>query len=205
MGGVTNCRRIGNRSYSFSLLAYPLERHIIVANTFFISDTHFGHQGIVKFLRDEGTPLRPFATTEEMDEVLVENWNRVVGDSDRVYHLGDVAINRKHLPTLGRLKGRKKLIRGNHDIFKLKDYTPYFEDIMGVQVLADMILSHIPLHTECMTTRFGTNVHGHLHSNTLDSPYHLNVCVEHTNYTPISIDEVRLKIAANKAKYENAK
>lgn len=173
-----------------------------MSNVFLISDTHFGHKNIVTFLRADGTKLRPFDTVEEMDEILVANWNSVVKPEDRIYHLGDVAINRRCLSILSRCNGRKKLIRGNHDLFKLNDYTPYFDDLYGVYVLADMILSHIPLHTECMTHRFGTNVHGHLHANVLDSPYHLNVCVEHTNYTPISLEEVRLRIGANKLAHE---
>lgn len=169
-----------------------------MSNVFFISDTHFGHKGIVQFLRDDGTKLRPWQTVEEMDEVLVENWNKVVGPSDRVYHLGDVAINRRCLPVLGRLKGRKKLIRGNHDIFKLKDYAPYFDDLCGVYVLADMILSHIPSPPDCITKRFGTNVHGHLHANKRPEPFYFNVSCEQIDYTPIEIGEVRKRIEKQK-------
>lgn len=165
-----------------------------MSNHFLISDTHFGHSNIITFKRADGTPLRDFKTVEDMDEHMVERWNSVVKPSDCVYHLGDVVINRRCLPTVGRLNGRKKLVRGNHDLFKLKDYTPYFEDVYGVYVLKDMILSHIPLHPECITTRFGTNVHGHLHSNVMKDPKYISVCVEQINYTPISLEELKLKI-----------
>lgn len=169
---------------------------------FLISDTHFGHTNITTFKRDDGTPLRPFKTVEEMDETIIANWNNTVKPTDTVYHLGDVVINRRCLSTVGRLNGRKKLVRGNHDLFKLSDYAPYFEDVYGVYVLKDIILSHIPLHPACMTERFGTNIHGHLHSNRvmcfsgggrIDKKY-FSVCVEHINYTPISLEELRIKI-----------
>lgn len=179
-------------------------------NTFFISDTHFGHKGMVEFLRSDGEKLRPWETIEEHDEAIIENWNKVVRPQDRVYHLGDVVINRRCLPILFRLNGRKKLIRGNHDIFKMSDYAPYFEDLYGVYVLKDMILSHIPLHPDCVTERFRHNVHGHLHSNVVMKTHHwdndshdksreqdhryLSVCCEHINYTPISIEEVRSRL-----------
>lgn len=170
-------------------------------NTFLISDTHFGHAGMLEFKDNDGVPLRPFKNVEEMDETMVDNWNRVVRPEDRVYHIGDVVINRRFLPIMNRLKGRKKLIRGNHDLFKLKDYAPYFEDFYGCYVLKDMILTHIPIHPDCLIHRFGTNVHGHLHSNvvckpngTLDTKY-ISVCVEKINYTPISIDDLRKRIA----------
>lgn len=165
-------------------------------NSFFIADTHFGHKGMVEFLKDDGSKMRPFTTIEEHDETLISNWNSVVRPKDRVYHLGDVVMNKRFLPTIARLNGRKKLIKGNHDVYSLKEYTPYFEDIYGVYVLKDMILSHIPVHPDCLKTRYGTNVHGHLHSNivlqnNLLNPKYLCVSCEHTNYTPISIDEVR--------------
>lgn len=174
-----------------------------MSNHFLISDTHFGHANIITFKRADGSPLRDFKSVEEMDEHMVRCWNSAVNPNDTVYHLGDCVINRRCLPIFHRLNGRKKLIRGNHDLFKLDDYTPYFEDIYGVYVLKDMILSHIPLHPESITKRFGTNVHGHLHSyrvmhktykDKIDPKYY-SVCVEQINYTPISLEELRMKIA----------
>lgn len=165
-----------------------------MSNHFLISDTHFGHKNIITFKKEDGTPLRDFSTVEEMDEHMVSCWNSVVKSSDCVYHLGDVVINRRCLPILSRLNGRKKLIRGNHDLFHLKDFTPYFEDVYGVYVLKDMILSHIPLHPECITSRFGTNVHGHLHGNVMNDPKYISVCVEQIAYTPISLEDLKVKI-----------
>lgn len=156
-----------------------------------ISDTHFGHEKTCTvFKRNDGSALRPFASAEEMDEEMVCRWNDAVRPNDRVYHLGDVVIHRKHLPILGRLNGRKALVRGNHDIFNMKDYAPYFDQIYGVKVLDDMIMSHIPLHPSCIE-RWGFNVHGHLHANTMNDPRYLCVSVEQTDYRPITLEEVR--------------
>ena len=164
--------------------------------TFLIADTHFGHANICKFVGNDGvSPVRPWDNPDEMDEALVDNWNKVVRENDKVYHLGDVVINRRCLKIMERLKGKKRLVRGNHDLFRTKDYLKYFDEIRGVTVLSDMILSHIPLHPECITPRFGTNVHGHLHSNSLDDPRYFNVSVERINYTPISLEELRQKIS----------
>lgn len=168
-------------------------------NIWLISDTHFGHSGILNFFRADGiTKVRPFNSVEEMDETMVANWNAVVRPYDKVYHLGDVVINRKALKILSRLNGKKRLVRGNHDIFRTKEYSEYFEEIYGVRVLDDMILSHIPLARESITSRFGTNVHGHTHSNFIADPAYLSVCVEHINFAPIHIDQVRARIATKK-------
>ena len=166
--------------------------------TYLISDTHFGHAGVCKFLRDDGTKLRPWDSPEEMDEEMIKRWNETVRPKDKVYHLGDVVINRKALKTLGRLNGEKVLIKGNHDIFKLEDYTPYFKDIRGYHVMHGMILSHIPIHPESLA-RFGTNIHGHLHSNRVMAdgvidPRYQCVCVEQTNFRPILFEDVIKRI-----------
>lgn len=166
--------------------------------TFLISDTHFGHQGVCNFLRDDNTKLRPWNDAESMDEDLVKNWNEVVGVNDKVYHLGDVVINRKALKTLNRLNGRKVLIKGNHDIFNLDDYLPYFHDIRGYHVLDNILLSHVPVHT-CNLYRWNCNVHGHLHhrrvldQDKIDSRYY-NVSVECIDYTPIEFSDLKNKI-----------
>lgn len=160
--------------------------------TFFISDTHFSHRNIIRFTDQEGKLIRPFETLEEMDELMVDNWNRVVGDKDRIYHMGDVVINRRALIILNRLKGRKCLIRGNHDIFKLKDYIPYFDDIRSYKIMPALgiIFSHIPLHINQLQGRWKANAHGHMHQNKLDDDRYMNLCVENINYTPIELEEI---------------
>jgi len=162
---------------------------------FIISDTHFSHENFCNFTDEHGNFIRPWRNVHDMDEALVENWNSVVSPSDKVYHLGDVWMRSKHRHIVGRLNGDKVLIKGNHDVGKLSDYTPYFRDIRGSHVLAKCILTHIPVYEEGLQ-RFKGNIHGHLHEkrvlqldNTID-PRYVSVCVEHTNYTPILLDKV---------------
>jgi len=172
---------------------------------FLVSDTHFGHAGVCKFLRDDGTKLRPWNDPDEMDEEMVKRWNETVRPNDKVYHLGDVVINRKALGIMRRLNGDKVLIRGNHDIFRDEEYREHFRELRAYHVMNGMILSHIPLHPESLS-RFGTNIHGHLHSNrvmqtgfkgkkldVVDTRYHC-VCVEQTDFRPILLDDVYKRI-----------
>lgn len=164
------------------------------SKVFFVSDTHFGHNNICKFTTDSGEKLRPWENAFEMDEALIQSWNETVRECDKVYHLGDVAIAKRHLTTLSKLNGRKILIRGNHDIFDAKDYLQYFKDIRGVHVLNGMILSHIPIHEESLA-RFSINVHGHLHSRRvmkdgLIDPRYYSVCVEQISFKPIEMSDL---------------
>ena len=167
--------------------------------TWLISDTHFGHdKTCTVFKRDDGSPLRPFKDAEEMDEHMVKSWNERVNKNDKVYHLGDVVIARKSLNMLRRLNGDKVLIKGNHDIFKLKDYTEHFRDIRGYHVMSGLILSHVPVHPDSIE-RFGCNVHGHLHyrrvmiKDKID-PRYFNVSVECIGFAPILLEDLKKKI-----------
>ena len=166
--------------------------------TFLVSDTHFGHAGVCRFLRDDGSKLRPWDNPDEMDEAMVKAWNETVKPTDKVYHLGDVVINRRALKTLARLNGDKVLIRGNHDIFRDSEYREYFRELRAYHVMNGMILSHIPIHEQSLG-RFGVNIHGHLHANrvmkdkVVDLRYHC-VCVEQTDFRPILFDDVVKRI-----------
>lgn len=169
---------------------------------FLIADPHFGHHGVCKFLRDDGTKLRPFDTPEEMDEAMIKNWNEVVRPVDKVYVMGDVVINRRCMPIFSRLNGKKVLIKGNHDIFQLKDYLTYFYDIRAFHYLDKFALSHIPIHPDCLG-RFAGNIHGHIHQRVVmmldgdefrvPDPRYFCVSAEQINYTPIEWNLVRKK------------
>lgn len=166
-----------------------------MAQVFVISDTHFGHDNILNFVLPNGERMRPFASVEEMDEVMVDRWNAVVSPQAHVYHLGDFAIKKADIAIAKRLNGKKRLVRGNHDIYPTKVYLEAgFQEIYGVRVFDDMILSHIPLHQESIKPRWLANVHGHLHNNQPQGhlgPRYYNVCVEMINYTPMPLETLR--------------
>lgn len=174
-------------------------------SVFLVSDTHFGHAGVCRFLREDGSKLRPWDDPDEMDEHMVKVWNETVKPTDKVYHLGDVVINRKALSIMHRLNGDKVLIRGNHDIFKDDDYRQHFRELRAYHVMNGMILSHIPIHVDSLG-RFGVNIHGHLHSSRVmmqpagrygvpvPDPRYQCVCVEQTDFRPILFEDVIKRI-----------
>ena len=162
---------------------------------FVTSDTHFGHEKMLTYLKADGSAARPeFKTSKEMDDFMIEQWNSVVRPCDKVYHLGDVAIGTRNVHTLEKLNGDKVLIRGNHDTERISLYRRYFRDIRAVHVHEGAIMSHIPIHPDCLS-RFSFNIHGHTHYNHVmregvrDFRY-VNVCVEHTGYRPVLLNWV---------------
>lgn len=167
-------------------------------NIWLISDTHFNHSNIIKFCE------RPFEDAKKMNEALVENWNSVVREQDKVYHLGDVYMGggfpREDTTRLLRsLNGHKRLILGNHDNGKDQILQSVFEKIEVWRMFPEfgLLLTHVPVHESTlgegrfMEKKF-LNIHGHIHTNPSPSDFHQCVCVEQINYTPVNIEELRV-------------
>ena len=178
-----------------------------MSNTFLIGCCHFGHEIMYKFLNIDGTRVRhQFADAKEGDEAMIERWNKTVQKGDKVYVLGDVAFHKTHLATIGRLNGSKILIKGNHDDLQLAEYAKYFRDVRAYSRLDDVVLSHIPIHPQSLwrekKSSYWINIHAHLHSgavmNSLDASLpdyrYFSVCVERINYTPISLEQIKIRV-----------
>jgi calcineurin-like phosphoesterase family protein len=164
-----------------------------MSQIFISSDWHLHHFSLLNFKRADGTPVRSFSCVEEMDEHLIERHNAVVKPSDHFYNLGDVVMDRKYLNLVSRFNGHKRLVRGNHDIFRTKFYMEYFDEIYGSRVLDNIIFTHIPIHPNNMG-KFKGNCHGHIHQNSSYPGKYINVSVENLDdYTPISLEDLKLK------------
>lgn len=172
-----------------------------MTRVFFTSDLHLGHQKVLKFQDDEGNLTRNFTTIEEHDACICDNWVSLVENEDKIFVLGDVAFTLDGLELLRKLPGRKYLIRGNHDIFSLRDYSYVFEDIYGLYYYkgrgkTKLWLSHAPIHPQELRGR--CNVHGHLHHKIVPNATYLNVCLEYTDFRPISLETVKSLIETEK-------
>lgn len=164
--------------------------------TFLISDTHFNHKNILCFKDEFEQVIRPFSSVEEMNETMITNWNKVVSPTDKVYHLGDVAMSNftKLKEIFDRLNGTKVLIKGNHDNLKLSQYIQLFKDVRSYHQLDKFILSHIPLHPDTLY-RWKANIHGHTHQRNYQDKRYFNVSVENINYTPMDFELIRILYA----------
>ena len=157
---------------------------------FIISDTHFGHENILSFTDEHKNVVRSFSDVDEMDALMIENWNKTVKDTDIVYHLGDVFFGKGH-QVLPFLKGRKRLVLGNHDNPKSDHLMNNFQKIMMLRWFPefDCVLTHVPMHESGMF-KVKYNLHGHIHQKESPTERHVNCCVEVRDYTPIAIEEI---------------
>ena len=102
-----------------------------MTETYFTSDTHFGHRNILEYEKE----ARPFETVEEMNEQLIANWNDTVRPKDIVFHLGDFAFGAINVPIADRLNGYKRLVMGNHDCHSFDLYEPTFPYTLSIWVV----------------------------------------------------------------------
>lgn len=174
---------------------------------FFISDMHFHH----KLALDWRTE---FSSLDQMNNTMVENWNKIVSPQDVVYNLGDEHLGNAQdsQKLLRSLNGYKILIRGNHsnksdNWYKNAGFSEIHNKIYLISpsrpATKAYILTHYPIPYRELEALEHTlqkkilNIHGHIHNSTdhtftgedvWEHPeFYLNVCVEKINYTPLEL------------------
>lgn len=152
---------------------------------FLVSDLHLDHASIINYCH------RPFVDVEEMNQILVSNWNNTIGDNI-VYFLGDLSFGRGLKPTtewLKQLSGDIRFIRGNHD-----DYVENSRKYATLEYEKyNFLLIHSPNKLPIPWDDWV--IHGHKHNHDLGNyPFingkkkTINVSVEVLDYKPISLD-----------------
>lgn len=147
---------------------------------FYTSDQHWHHKNVLEFEN------RPWGTVEEMNEGLIEAWNKVVKPRDTVHHLGDFSFGNTHQwrEILDRLNGKIVLYKGNHDSsrrLKAIQKDDYFKE---VHVVGDYFkvhgyqlwLSHYPMEIGLRPRKY--SIHGHIHSEPSNYLNQINVGVD---------------------------
>lgn len=171
---------------------------------YFTSDLHFGHDR--RFIYEP----RGFNSIQEMNESLVENWNKTVKDDDIVYVLGDFFLGTDLSfvnDTLFKFNGKVHLVLGNHDTPAKVELYQSHEKILSICYATQIkyrkrffYLSHYPTLTANLETNPKhalCNLFGHTHSKNKffeDRLYMYNVAVDAHNNFPVSIEQVNEEI-----------
>ena len=153
-------------------------------STFVISDPHFHHENMAKY--------RGFSCAEEMNELIVKNWNNVISKRDNIFLLGDITMEKKNYEILSRLKGQIDVVLGNHDQKQhIREMLKYVNSVSGmIDYKSKVIFTHCPIHPSQLEFRYKYNIHGHVHENSIDDARYINVCAEMINYTPIEFNKL---------------
>lgn len=155
----------------------------------FISDPHFNHKNMA--IR------RGFKDEIEMNNHIIDNWNKIVHKKDTTYILGDITMEKNNYEILDKLNGYKRVILGNHDKGNhVESLLPYVNSINGMfkfrsKEFGSIWLTHRPVHPNELEYRVNINIHGHIHNGyQIEDDRYINVCMEVQDYKPKTLKEL---------------
>ncbi len=157
-----------------------------MSNVWFNSDLHLGHKRVIVFHDHYRAKAMGVSSIEEHDEKICDLWTDTIKKRDVIYILGDIGYN---LAPIKKLPGNKKLLLGNHDTLHAAKYLEYFDDIIGPVSYKRHWLNHFP---PVESELYGKPViHGHTHSQGVNDPRYINVCVEMTGGQPVAFNAIK--------------
>ncbi len=183
-------------------------------NLWITSDTHFGHQNIIKYCK------RPFAGINDMDEAMIRNINEKVQPNDVLYHLGDWSFNRLSDRSPAYYRNRIKcknihLIMGNHDPHNrdgspkswFADLFSSVRDLLKIRVDIDgrrqeIVLCHYAMRIWNKSHHGVWHLYGHSHGTCPDDPHALSfdIGVDCCDFQPLSPMQISARMAKKKWK-----
>ena len=174
-----------------------------MSKLFHIGDLHLGHRNILKY-RDN------FSSIAEHDETIMNNIKSTISKRDTLWLHGDCFFTLESLEFLVELRyiNRIHWILGNHDTDNNDRIANVFnavnlgmvDSVQGLASKSGFWLSHAPIHSDELRGKM--NIHGHVHSNTIDDPRYFNVSCENINFTPIEHGVIK-EVAASMQIMEN--
>ena len=175
---------------------------------YFTADNHFCHSNIIELCN------RSFSDVNEMNNTMIDNWNSIVTKNDEVYILGDFAYKAKIHDIneiLFRLKGRKYLVKGNHEKY-LND--PLFDQnafewvndyFILVYEKLEYVLFHYPMLSWYKSYHGSIHLYGHVNNSAEKHPDFaekikllgskaINVGVDVNDFYPVSIKQIQERV-----------
>ena len=164
--------------------------------TFFTSDVHFGDDRIMDLCG------RPFSDVKEMDEYIINRWNKKVSQNDIVWVLGDI-VGPEHFDKelLNELNGKIHLILGNHD-FPAREMIASGTKIEicdehNLNYNHDIVMCHYPIMDWVGRDNGAIHLYGHVHNKNIAGMKEyfadklaFNVCMDVNDFEPKTLDEL---------------
>lgn len=178
-----------------------------MSQKFYIADWHYSHANVIVY------DNRPFKNVDEMNAVLIANWNNAVSKDDTVYILGDMfwCKDDEAIQVLDRLNGHKILVRGNHDSDSSK-FTKAFDRVVDYLEIKDegrhVVLCHYPIPCFKNHVKDWYHLYGHVHvsfeANMMEhqkylmeelylkpcNMFNVGAMKAYMDYTPRTLDEI---------------
>ena len=155
-----------------------------MSNVLFLGDAHLGHKSICKF-------RTKFRDEQDHFEHVENEYHKRVTKRDICYFMGDAVFTKDRAKQVKEWKGEKVLILGNHDTdsMTILELADTFDKIYSLKKYKEFWLSHAPIHPNELRGKI--NIHGHVHSATVNDPRYFNTSLENTDFSLISLLEIR--------------
>lgn len=182
-------------------------------NLFFTSDLHLDHENVIEYCE------RPFTSIDAMNQIIIDNWNSVVGKNDYVFIAGDFCFGKidKWRYYLNKLNGRKYLAAGNHDKSIPRDMFLDVQHLFNIIVKFDdelesdgmrFTVCHYPMLSWYQSHRGSVQIFGHHHgklsgknlNNIKLMSNQLDVGVDVHDFYPVSYQQVKIIITKQNLK-----
>lgn len=159
---------------------------------YFTSDEHYYHHNILRYSN------RPFSSLSEMHDILLENHNKIVKNTDVTFHLGDYTFEKdcdKVHNFIKKFNGNHVFITGSHDYWQKEYSRKYKENFRDIREVKYNDITIVICHY-CMTSwpksHYGSwHLFGHHHGNmTYNVGKSYDIGVDCNNFRPISFDEI---------------
>ena len=164
-------------------------------NVWFTADLHLDHRNIIRYCK------RPFDNIQQMNKILVDNWNNRVKKDDLVYFLGDFCFGdaRSWFPYLN---GEIMLIKGNHDKSNLKFFNKVYRSYSMKIGDFNCVLNHRPIYPNDYPDPFNDHdksinpdgydfvICGHVHEKWKVVGKSVNIGVDQWDFKPVLLEEL---------------
>lgn len=166
-----------------------------MSNNYFIGDTHFCHGGVSERFRTH------FNSDAEHDDTIFENIMECAGKRNNIFLLGDIVFKQAgfwRIYEIAKNFQSVHYIMGNHDPRSVEVFCRQagLDNVhfYGVTKRYGLWLSHAPMHPQELYR--GKSIHGHVHTKTVPHSDYFNVSCENIDYRPISLLQIRERLAA---------
>ncbi|MBO5435418.1 phosphoesterase [bacterium] len=172
-----------------------------MGETYLTGGLHFGDEQVLRY------EDRPFVNVKDMDEKLIENWNKTVSPNDTCYVLGDVGVydmvEMKNI--VSRLNGRKILITSERDAKRADNFwrNVGFDTVLRVDAV---VIDQFYVLSDTPPNYMNRNVpwvwiyahvrRSEMYQNT--TSYSACVSSDRWDYTPVNLKHVKSLIAENR-------
>ena len=161
----------------------------LMSDVWFTADFHIDHYNIMKYCN------RQFQSVKQMNEKILDEFNKYVKSDDKVYFLGDLAFGDEAFEeTLIKMNGDITFIRGNHDFNYTSIIRKYCKEVYDLRIInvngRKIVLCHYPLRSWDGQRHYSWQLHGHCHGTLNPLPYQYDVGVDKNNMKPVSLKQL---------------